>query len=302
MSLEFRYRRLGYVALNVTDLARSWEFYQTLVGLDPAGEATHGERLLRCSDSHHDIVLREGTTPGLSRVGWEMESPRDLELIRDHCRELGLRMVEVSAEDCSALGISDAFRVAEPLTGATFEYFHSMADAPEPFSANATKIERLGHLVLGTPRFQEAEAHFRDHFNFRISDRIDPAVVFMRCFPNPLHHSLGIGASDSAKLHHVNFMVSDIDDIGQAFWRIKRNEVPIVFGPGRHTPSDSIFLYFLDPDGLTLEYSFGMEEFPEIGAREPRNLPPTQESIDYWGAEPAPEMAAIGGIEALRGG
>ncbi len=36
-----------------------------------------------------------------------------------------------------------------------------------------------------------------------------------------------------------------------------------MFGPGRHPPSESVFLYFLDPDGLTLEYSFGMEEFPE---------------------------------------
>jgi 2,3-dihydroxy-p-cumate/2,3-dihydroxybenzoate 3,4-dioxygenase len=49
-------------------------------------------------------------------------------------------------------------------------------------------------------------------------------------------------------------------------WRMKKKQVPIVFGPGRHPPSGSVFLYFLEPDGMTLEYSFGMEEFPE---REP---------------------------------
>jgi 2,3-dihydroxy-p-cumate/2,3-dihydroxybenzoate 3,4-dioxygenase len=63
-----------------------------------------------------------------------------------------------------------------------------------------------------------------------------------------------------------------------------------------------MFLYFLDPDGLTVEYSFGMEEFPEIGAREPRRLPPGLESIDFWGAVPDMKFARQGAIEPLQGG
>ena len=58
-------------------------------------------------------------------------------------------------------------------------------------------------------------------------------------------------------------MVTDIDDVGGAMNRMKAANVPIVFGPGRHLPSTSIFLYFLDPDGNTTEYSFGMELFEE---------------------------------------
>jgi 2,3-dihydroxy-p-cumate/2,3-dihydroxybenzoate 3,4-dioxygenase len=72
--------------------------------------------------------------------------------------------------------------------------------------------------------------------------------------------------------------------------------VPVVFGPGRHIASGSVFLYFLDPDGLTLEYSFGMEEFPEVDPRPPRILPPVPESIDSWGAIPDPRMTTIGEI------
>ena len=54
-------------------------------------------------------------------------------------------------------------------------------------------------------------------------------------------------------------MVTDIDDIGKAVYRARKLDAPIVFGPGRHPPSESSFFYFLDPDGMTLEYSFGME-------------------------------------------
>jgi 2,3-dihydroxy-p-cumate/2,3-dihydroxybenzoate 3,4-dioxygenase len=34
-----------------------------------------------------------------------------------------------------------------------------------------------------------------------------------------------------------------------------------------------MFLGYLDPDGLTIEYTFGMEEFPEVEPRAPRLLP-----------------------------
>jgi 2,3-dihydroxy-p-cumate/2,3-dihydroxybenzoate 3,4-dioxygenase len=100
-----------------------------------------------------------------------------------------------------------------------------------------------------------------------------------------------------ASLNHVNFMVSDIDDIGRAMYRCKKFDAPVVFGPGKHPPSESVFLYFLDPDKLTLEYSFGMEEFPEVEAREPRMMPAARESVDYWGAIPDPAFSKVGEIE-----
>jgi 2,3-dihydroxy-p-cumate/2,3-dihydroxybenzoate 3,4-dioxygenase len=74
--------------------------------------------------------------------------------------------------------------------------------------------------------------------------------------------------------------------------------VKIAFGIGRHPPSGSVFLYFFDPDGMTVEYSFGMEEFPELGAREPRMLEPVPESLDTWGAVPDPMFGKRGIIEA----
>lgn len=298
MALDFRYRRLGYVALNVSDVERSVEFYRDFVGLMPAGEAANGERLMRCSARHHDVVLRQGNV-GLRRVGWEMESARDVERVAAHLRSLRIETHAVAADECEALGVRDAFRITEPTTGTTFEYFHSFAKAAEPFVPTVAKIARLGHVVLFAADKAASEKFFLEQLNFRASDRIEGGVTFMRCFPNPLHHSFALGAANENRLNHVNFMVTDMDDIGQAMWRMKKKQVPIVFGPGRHPPSGSVFLYFLEPDGMTLEYSFGMEEFPERGAREPRLLPPGLKSIDYWGAVPEPQFASKGAIERL---
>jgi 2,3-dihydroxy-p-cumate/2,3-dihydroxybenzoate 3,4-dioxygenase len=69
-----------------------------------------------------------------------------------------------------------------------------------------------------------------------------------------------------------------------------------VFGPGRHPASTSVFLYFLDPDGMTLEYSFGMEQFPERDPRPPRRLDPAPLNVDSWGSYRDPRMSAVGEV------
>lgn len=297
---DIRFRRLGYVALNVTDLDRSRAFYRDMVGLAVEGEDDGEHVFLRCSDRHHNIVLVRGKTPGLKRVGWQMESPAALDAARRHFEEIGLSPVPVSNREAETLAISEAFRISEPTTGTTFEFYVDMDTAPTPYAPTHTKIARLGHVVINSPDRAATEAFMREHMNFRVSDRIDGVVSFMRCFPNPFHHSFGVGVSEArAGLNHVNFMVTDLDDVGRAHNRVKQNAIPIVYGPGKHPPSESVFLYFLDPDGLTLEYSYGMEEFPEVAAREPRLMPAGLDSFDYWGGLPEPTFAKVGEIERV---
>ena len=131
----------------------------------------------------------------------------------------------------------------------------------EPFAARVVDITALGHVLLGTTSFAETVAHAVGNLGFRVSDMFGDRIAFMRCFPNPMHHSFGIVATPSPRLHHLTFMVRDIDEIGRSYNRLRAAGIPIVYGPGRHPPSGSFFLYFLDPDGLTIEYSHGMETF-----------------------------------------
>jgi 2,3-dihydroxy-p-cumate/2,3-dihydroxybenzoate 3,4-dioxygenase len=293
-----RYARLGYVAVNVSDLERSARFYEDLWGLQPNGEKTGDVRFFRCSSNHHDFVLYRGE-PGLKRVGWQMESEHDVDLIADTLRRLGHKVIDVDQAEAAFLHQGRSVRFSDPFTGATFEYFAAVAQEAEPWKPTLAQIQRIGHVVLKTPKFREAIEFYANVLNFRTSDAIGEVVNFMRCFPNPLHHSLGLSNSTANGLHHVNFMVSEIDDIGRALWRFKNNDVPIVRGPGRHPPSGSVFLYVLDPDGLTVEYSFGMEEFPETNARDHRVLPPIPESIDYWGAPTDSRLGKVGVVESF---
>lgn len=300
MNIPFRYRKLGYVALSVSDIEKSTRFYTEIVGLDLSQTSEDGPVFLRCGSDHHNLVLYPSRAPGLRRVAFELESATDLTAARKYLADLGLTPEDVSVEECSALKQGETIRFIEPNSGLTFELYTRIMQMAIPFQRQVAQIIRLGHTVISVQRYDDTVAFLTQKLGFAVSDFVDGAFAFLRAYPNPLHHTFAVGRSSGGNhLHHVNFMVNDIDDIGRATNRLTKNGTKIVFGPGRHMPSGSIFLYFLDPDGMTLEYSFGMEEFPEDGPREARMLEPRPEALDTWGSVPKPEFAKIGSIERM---
>jgi 2,3-dihydroxy-p-cumate/2,3-dihydroxybenzoate 3,4-dioxygenase len=296
---SFRYRKLGYAALNVTDVTRTAAFYRDIVGLDQSEIGAEGEAYLRCSRDHHNIVLYRAAAPGLKRVGFELENGTELERARAHLENIRLKPQPIPAPERLALRQGDGFRFREPRCGLVFEFYTKMQQMALPYAMAVTKIVRLGHVVLNVADFDPLVLFLTQELGFRVSDYVEGRFAFLRCFPNPLHHSFALGKSQGGDhLHHVNFMVSDIDDIGIALNRLKRHGVEVVFGPGRHLPSGSVFLYFLDPDGMTVELSYGMEEFPETAPREPRMIEARPEALDMWGGLPSPKFGKTGAIEA----
>lgn len=299
MKPPFRYEKLGHATLNVTDLAKSVAFYRDLVGLELVRQ-TDTAAFLRCSSDHHNLVLYQAATAGLKRAGFKMESPQDLTKAYEFYLAEGLQPVWVSVDECHTLSQGPTFRVREPHSGVLFEFYDRMTHQALPYQPSITKITRIGHIVVGSRNYEKAVHSLNTIFNFAISDFVDGKFSWMRCFPNPLHHTFAIGNSDRDHLHHINFMVTDIDDIGKAMNRMQKADVPIVFGPGRHLPSTSIFLYFLDPDGMTMEFSFGMEELHEDTARAPRMLEMHPNTMDIWGSMPNPQFAKNGTVEAVH--
>lgn len=298
MNVPYRHLGLGYVHLNVSDIARSIDFYRTVIGLDLVEHRPGGPAMFRAGGDHHNLMLSRSGRPGLKRVAWRLESDRDVALAHDCFARLGMDPVEVDASECASLRQGRTIRVREPSTRVEFEYYGSITPVIPEFTPTLAKIERIGHVVLRVTSLPQSLESLTSKFGFNTSDIVKDRAAFLRCHPNPFHHSLALIPKPVPGLHHVNFMVTEIDDIGKAMNRLNTRQVPIVFGPGRHPPSDSIFLYFLDPDGLTMEFSFGMETFPEFDAREPRIFDPVPISIDAWGGLPKAGYASAGEIEA----
>lgn len=296
-----RFKKLGYIALNVTDVERSLEFYRDVIGLGQTGPVQDGVAFLTTGSDYHNIMLFPSDKPGVKRVGFEMEDLNQLDNAFHLLKEKGLNPVEVSAEERAKLKIGKAIRFRDP-NGLMLELFAGMMQRAEAFKPNPIKINQLDHVVFKVPNFEETLKFYTDTLNFKVSDyRYKPTgdlyFAFMRCFPNPYHHSFGLVEADQLSFFHLAFKVTDIDDIGRGRNRLINQDVPVVFGPGRHKASESIFMYFLDPDGLTAEYTLGMEEFPEEGARPPRMLDNTLQTTDQWEGKVDPRTGKVGYVE-----
>ena len=302
METPIRFARLGYCRLHCSDLAASTAFYRDLVGLTVERE-TDGEVWLRCSDKPYDIILQQGEEAGIAGAGFEMENVTELEKAFMRLEQLGASPNWLSDDACGDRRVQRALTFSDPVSKLGFEFFAGQ-DKVGPYTSPHTKIARLGHLVLNVSDLDAAHDFWVNAMGFAVSDRVEGLAEWLRCWPNPLHHSFALLQGDEKTantLHHINFMVTDIDDVGGAMNRMKAANVPIVFGPGRHLPSTSIFLYFLDPDGNTTEYSFGMEMFEEEGAREPRELEHKAEVMDIWGSRPDPRFGKGNKVLAAHG-
>lgn len=289
MSHPIRFARLGYCRLRCPDLDKSVAFYRDIVGLlDSAG--TGETRWMRCSAKPYDLILETGDESGLSGVGYEVESVAELERGFAHLAARGHQPVWADAAHCADYQVERALCLRDPVTGMALEFYAGQAEAVTPFAGALTKIAQLGHVVINVTDLGAAHDFWANQLGFAVSDHVAGVAIWLRAWPNPLHHSLALLQGDRNTLHHINFMVSDIDDIGAAMNRLKAADVPIVFGPGRHLPSTSIFLYFLDPDGNSTEFSFGMELFAETAARDARALEHKAEVMDIWGSKPDPRF------------
>jgi 2,3-dihydroxy-p-cumate/2,3-dihydroxybenzoate 3,4-dioxygenase len=293
--LMIRYKKLGYVVLNVTDLKKSVEFYENIAGMNLV-EQVNEIAYLRCSRDHHNLILEQSYEAGLKRVAFELESAKQFDIAFKHLSDKGLNPVELSAKETQSLAQGRTLRFKDPVLGVTYEMYIEMMQLGTPYTPKDTQIERLGHVVFETNKFDELFDFFVNTLNFAVSDFSGREVgwAWLRAFPNPLHHSIGITKGEENKMNHLAYNVVEVDDIGKQLVKLKNHHVPILFGPGRHHPSGSIFLYFADPDGLSIEYSHGMEQFPEEGPREPRRLEPSKETLDEWGGSPEPNFGKYG--------
>lgn len=295
MVADFRYRKLGYLALNVSDIGKSSAFATDVFGMDAAGEGEGGIRFFRTGPAHHAIMLAPSDAPALARSSWELETEDDLDKALAHYQRIGLAPQWIPQDEAAMLGLERAFRIVEPTLNTIWEYYSRMSYTSQPRTNRLTQFQGGMHYGLVVPDCRAVTDYMVENMGFLVSDYLEGwGASLLRAFPNPNHHSfapLGFPAP-KPMFHHLAFMVEEIDDIGKLFNRIKKFDVEIQFGIGRHPTSGSIHLYIYDPDYFVWEYTLGMEQFPEEDARQPRRMSSARENLDLWGAEPDLKHAA----------
>ncbi len=281
---------IAYVRSGVADLETAVRFATDIVGLElaaPAGPgmaeaavAEAGVAHLRADHRHHCLALVEGPS-GVISSGFAVSDTDALAAAETELERSGFRVRRGDPAEARSRRVREFIAFDDPF-GNRLELVSQQETITRPVAfARPAGITEFGHLCLDAPDVHEAYRFWSTRFNARVSDWIGDAACLIRI--DPVHHKLAVFRGERPGLCHMNFQVATIDDVFRNWHFLVSHGVEIEMGPGRHPQSTAIFLYFLGPEGLTYEYSFGVRRIEDDAAWVPRTFDPDEVgSIDMW--------------------
>ena len=253
----FNVVRVAYVDLHATDLSLSKAFWVDALGFVITEETSDAVYLRGLEERlHHSIVLRKGSEPDVTAIGFKVFREEDLDRAAEFCVERHLRHRFVNRP---AQGRTLAFE--DPL-GTPIELFFTMTTVPSLLrrygAYRGAAVQRIDHVNCFSPDVQ-ASYDFFTELGFRTTEYA-AADETDRLWSVWLHrkgnvHDVAFTTGRGPRFHHVGMWVSAVTDIihtcdvlATTGWLASMER-----GPGRHGLSNAFFLYLRDPDGHRVE-------------------------------------------------
>jgi catechol 2,3-dioxygenase-like lactoylglutathione lyase family enzyme len=272
------------MSVKVPDLQQATDWYTKVLGLVEC-ERRNGRVYLKAPVSGRITVALTQLGTGLEYASCLVRDLDALNRIAANIEKSGLAITDAGSD--SRTGAARAIRVQMP-TEQTLEFLvaeNSDAAKPSPAYPGAFNIE-ASHVQLRTPDVA-ALALFFNNLGFRVTDYGKAPdkefyfAVFVRA--NEFHHQFALFAGKTG-LHHIALETDSIDflKIGDHFSRLR---VAAEYGPGRHMPGDSIFLYVRDPFGNRIEITSPMQM---VGFEQPAKCITEKFPfmVNMWGPQP----------------
>lgn len=279
LGLMIELQDIAYVRSGTADLQTAVRFAVDIVGLELI-ETDDDRAYLRADERHHCLSFVKGE-PGVLATAFTLANEDALASAEDELHAAGIKVVRGSQAAARTRFVHDFIAFEDPF-GNHIELVVDQVQVHRPVQfGRPAGISEFGHLCLDAPDVREAYRFWNTLFNARVSDWIGESACLMRI--DPVHHKLAVFQGDGPGLCHVNFQVDSIDDVMRSWHFLQEQGVEIEMGPGRHPQSTAIFLYFKGPEGLTYEYSYGVQKITDEANWQVRYFDPQQpDAIDLW--------------------
>lgn len=302
----------------VDDIAESVRFFEDFgLARDPAAPddsaflLPEGSRVVLRPKGHVDLPTVSAINgPGVHEVVWGVDTSEALQ-----------RLVDGISADLEVTAGADGIHRFVPDFGVPMglKLFQKrpVVSAPDPVNAPGAirrfnhhrKWRRrahpkvIAHVVFAVPGFETAHHFMMDKLGFRLSDTQRGFGVYLRADGTNNHHNfLLLNANapmpdmdGTARFHHANFGVEDIDEIMiGANHMVRRGWEASHLGLGRHRIDSALFYYIPCPAGGEAEYGADPDyiddgwvprdwENPLFGyAHHVHNLPPFLTEEPEW--------------------
>lgn len=254
-------RSLGYIRLGAADVAAWRRFAGELLGLTEVSEGD-GALRFRMDDHPPRLVVEPCGGNRVEAVGFQVGGPEDLAELSGAVEATGAKVVELDSSERRDRGVAQAVRFDDP-AGNPLELYWGPALQHRPVgtplvSRFVTGDQGMGHVVLTAPDTAEAYRFYTATLGFRGRNTMqmgDQALWFLGC--NRRHHTVGLMPMPGpGRLVHFMVEAATLDDVGRAWDRAEKLEVPVMQTLGRHTNDRMVSFYVISPGGFAVEFGF----------------------------------------------
>lgn len=166
----------------------------------------------------------------------------------------------------------------------------STLDVPAP-KYTAMRPRRMGHVNLTSAKPARTAAFFTEVLGLRLSEYIGQDLYWMRT--DTEHHNVALRPGTARSIHHLGFEIAGWHVYQPFLDHLDAEGFKIEYGPGRHRPGRSLFVYIRDPSsGLRVELFADMVHIDDPEAA-PIGWEPGDrmtKTLNTWGPAPPPSF------------
>ncbi|MBR9764704.1 MAG: biphenyl 2,3-dioxygenase [Rhodobacteraceae bacterium] len=276
---------LGYIGIR-SARTEDWSGFATgLLGMQQVDRGGSG-RAFRMDDRKQRLLVTGDGEEGLDFLGWEVESPEELDRLASRLENAGHAVTLEGAALADQRLVSQLISFKDP-DGNHIEVFCKPQIASDPFqpgrpiSGFKTGTLGMGHAVLHVADIEVLLPFYRDLLGFNVTDygRTPFPLYFFHL--NGRHHSFAMVGSGRKGLHHFMVELQSMDDVGQGYDLAATEEGRLAYTLGRHSNDHMMSFYANSPSGFFVEYGWGAR----VIEPETWEAHETTDGPSYWGHE-----------------
>jgi catechol 2,3-dioxygenase-like lactoylglutathione lyase family enzyme len=252
-----RVTEIRYVGYGAVDLEAERAFYREKWGLREVAE--QDGYIYFATEGHDELYvarLRAASSNRIDVICLAADSSDDVDAIFARVVDAKCQII-AEPQQLTGFGGGYGFRFFSP-DGMPFEVSANVArGTSRPMDRWDGIPQKISHIVMHSPDQQAASDFFCDVLGFRVSDWLGDIMVFLRC--NSAHHRLAVLKGPPC-LNHVAYDMEGVDAMMRGIHNLKLKNIPIGWGPGRHTAGNNTFSYFVTPNNFVVEYTADLEE------------------------------------------
>lgn len=287
---------LGYIVIESERFADWRRFGKDAIGMH-LDEVSADVIRFRLDDHQARFIIVRGPAEDVVALGWELDDHESFDRIVARVVDRGVPTVEGTEEDAAIRGVERLIRFPGPNRLAQEIFTRArLTDAPLSMT-NAggfvTGTSGMGHVAITSTKPQQMRGYYNTVFDARLTDYIDETISgaklkirFLRV--NERHHSIAIANVRTlpvnpirTRVQHLNIEVATLDDMTQAYQRVKQLGFDMALSVGQHTNDKELSFYALTPSGFEWEVGWN-----PITVDEKTWEPTTHQGISIWGHTP----------------